>query len=98
MISIGIRELKSHLSQFIELVKNGENILITDHNKIVAELKSPEPTKILDNDVNKILTKLKNDGKIIPAKRKKKMIPIKCSTLIKQKDWWDLYQNSKKDI
>ncbi len=98
MISIGIRELKSHLSQFIELVKNGENILITDHNKIVAELKSPEPTKILDNDVNKILTKLKNDGKIIPAKRKKKMIPIKGITLIKQKDWWNLYQNSKKDI
>ena len=95
MISIGIRELKSHLSQFIELVKNGENILITDHNKIVAELKSPEPTKIMNSYVNKILTKLKNDGKIIPAKRKKKMIPIKGNTLIKKKDWWSLYQNSK---
>jgi antitoxin (DNA-binding transcriptional repressor) of toxin-antitoxin stability system len=98
MISIGIRELKSHLSQFIELVKNGENILITDHNKIVAELKSPESKKILDNGVNKILTKLKNDGKIIPAKRKKKMIPTKGNTLLNQKDWWSLYQNSKKDI
>ncbi len=95
MISIGIQELKSHLSQFIELVKNGENILITDHNKIVAELKSPEPTKILDNDLSKIFTKLKNHGKIIPAKRKKKMIPTKGNTLIKQKDWWSLYQNSK---
>jgi len=39
MISGGIRELKSHLSQYIELVKNGENIIITEHNKVVAELK-----------------------------------------------------------
>ena len=37
MITVGIRNLRNSLSKYIELAKNGETILITDHNKIVAE-------------------------------------------------------------
>ena len=98
MISVGIRELKSHLSQYIELVKNGENIIITEHNKVVAELKIPETHKAQENEVQKILNKLMDEGKIIPAKRKKEIISTKGKFLTKQKEWWSLYQNSKEEL
>jgi antitoxin (DNA-binding transcriptional repressor) of toxin-antitoxin stability system len=65
MISVGIRELKSHLSQYIELVKNGENIIITEHNKVVAELKTPEPNKAQENEVQKISIVPMNDNMVI---------------------------------
>ena len=38
MVTIGVRNLRNSLSMYIDMVKNGETVLITDHNKIVAEL------------------------------------------------------------
>ncbi|MCW7471556.1 type II toxin-antitoxin system Phd/YefM family antitoxin [Leptospira kanakyensis] len=99
MISVGIRELKSHLSQYIELVKNGENVLITEHNRVVAELKYPGKEES-NNNIQKILNKLANEGKLIPAKRKSTQISkIQKQNLNqkKQGDWWAIYQDSKED-
>ena len=36
MVSVGIRELKAKLSQYLERVRDGEEILITDRQKEVA--------------------------------------------------------------
>jgi antitoxin (DNA-binding transcriptional repressor) of toxin-antitoxin stability system len=99
MISVGIRELKSHLSQYIELVKNGENVLITEHNRVVAELKFPEKESS-NSKVQKILDKLTAEGKLIPAKRKSTIInklnkPENNGN--KLVDWWAIYQESKED-
>ncbi|PKA06467.1 type II toxin-antitoxin system Phd/YefM family antitoxin [Leptospira harrisiae] len=99
MISVGIRELKSHLSQYIELVKNGENVLITEHNRVVAELKYPGKEES-NNNIQKILNKLANEGKLIPAKRKSTQISkIQKQNLNQKKkgDWWAIYQDSKED-
>ena len=41
MVTVGIRNLKNSLSKYITLVKSGEKVIITDHNKIVAELIPP---------------------------------------------------------
>jgi prevent-host-death family protein len=38
MITVGIRNLRNSLSRYIDIVKKGERVLITDHNKIVAEI------------------------------------------------------------
>ena len=38
MTTVGIRNLKNSLSQYLNLVKTGERVIITDHNRIVAEL------------------------------------------------------------
>ncbi|EMJ87621.1 type II toxin-antitoxin system Phd/YefM family antitoxin [Leptospira meyeri] len=99
MISVGIRELKSHLSQYIELVKNGENVLITEHNRVVAELKYPGKEESTNN-IQKILNKLANEGKLIPAKRKATQISKTQKQNLspkKQADWWAIYQDSKED-
>ncbi len=42
MVTVGIRNLRNSLSKYIDLVKSGEKVLITDHKRIVAELKPAE--------------------------------------------------------
>ena len=41
MISVGIRELKDRLSEYLRMVRSGEEILVTDRGEAVAELRQP---------------------------------------------------------
>jgi antitoxin (DNA-binding transcriptional repressor) of toxin-antitoxin stability system len=43
MRAVGVRELKNRLSEYLRLVRNGEEILVTDHGEVVAELRQPSP-------------------------------------------------------
>jgi prevent-host-death family protein len=44
--TIGIRELKSRLSEVVRAVKAGEHVLVTDRGTVVAELVPPgRPTR-----------------------------------------------------
>ena len=36
--SVGIRELKAHLSAYIQHVKNGDIVIITEHGKPVGQI------------------------------------------------------------
>jgi prevent-host-death family protein len=40
----GVRELKDRLSEYLRLVRAGEEILITDRGEVVARLSPPETT------------------------------------------------------
>ncbi|HWW94253.1 MAG TPA: type II toxin-antitoxin system prevent-host-death family antitoxin [Vicinamibacteria bacterium] len=40
---VGVRELKNRLSQYLRMVRNGEEILVTDRGEMVAELRRPSP-------------------------------------------------------
>ncbi len=41
MKSVGVRELKNRLSEFLRVVRAGERVLVTDRGEIVAELSPP---------------------------------------------------------
>ncbi|MEW6365135.1 MAG: type II toxin-antitoxin system prevent-host-death family antitoxin [Acidobacteriota bacterium] len=41
MKAVGIREIKSRFSEYLRLVKGGEEILVTDRGEVVAELRRP---------------------------------------------------------
>jgi len=43
MRSVGIREMKNRLSEYLRLVAEGEVVLVTDHGRVVAQL-APPPT------------------------------------------------------
>ena len=43
MKAVGVRELKNRLSEYLRLVRNGEEILVTDRGQVVAELRQPSP-------------------------------------------------------
>ncbi len=39
--TVGIRELKNSLSEYIRRIRTGETVLVTDRGEIVAELSAP---------------------------------------------------------
>ncbi len=41
MRTVGIRELKNSLSEYLRRVRSGESVLVTDRGEIVAELAPP---------------------------------------------------------
>jgi prevent-host-death family protein len=41
METVGIRELRNRLSEYVRRVRDGETILVTSHGEPVAELRSP---------------------------------------------------------
>jgi antitoxin (DNA-binding transcriptional repressor) of toxin-antitoxin stability system len=41
MRTVGIRELKNRLSEYVQQVRAGESVLVTDRGEVVAELTAP---------------------------------------------------------
>ena len=56
----GVREIKSHLSAYLERVRDGEEIVITDRGRPIARLTSVEP------DVDRLQT-LIDQGVVSPS-------------------------------
>jgi antitoxin (DNA-binding transcriptional repressor) of toxin-antitoxin stability system len=69
MITVGVRDLKNQLSQYLKYVKNGEKVIITEHDRIIAELRGPQNEERLSS-IEEKLAQLSKEGLIIPAKRK----------------------------
>ncbi len=57
MKAMGIRELRDHLSEVIQLVVEGESVAITRHGRIVASI-MPVPQEPNNTDVGAILSDL----------------------------------------
>ncbi|MEX0875674.1 MAG: prevent-host-death protein [Actinomycetota bacterium] len=45
MIAVGLKVLKNKLSEYVRLAAGGETVLITDRQKVVAELVPPGSTR-----------------------------------------------------
>ena len=43
MRSVGLKVLKNKLSEYVRLAAGGETVLITDRDRVVAELRPPQP-------------------------------------------------------
>jgi prevent-host-death family protein len=62
MTRIGVRELRQHASRYLEKVKAGEVVEITERGTLVALLVSPTPA-VAERD------RLIASGRLVPAKR-----------------------------
>jgi prevent-host-death family protein len=69
MKSVGLKVLKNKLSEYVRLAAAGETVVITDRNRIVAEIVPPrrEPESIIERGVR--------EGWIRPAKRPFEPLP-----------------------
>jgi len=49
MKSVGIRNLKNQLSKYLDFVREGEVVYVTDRDEIIAEIRQPvsAPTRML---------------------------------------------------
>jgi antitoxin (DNA-binding transcriptional repressor) of toxin-antitoxin stability system len=45
MRSVGIKVLKNKLSEYVRLAAGGETVLVTDRDRVVAELVPPQPAR-----------------------------------------------------
>jgi antitoxin (DNA-binding transcriptional repressor) of toxin-antitoxin stability system len=43
MRAVGIKELKNRLSEYVRIAAAGERVLVTDRDRVVAELVAPQP-------------------------------------------------------
>ncbi len=50
MRSVGLKILKNKLSEYIRLAASGETVLVTDRDRVVAEIVPPQPGRKLMTD------------------------------------------------
>ena len=62
MKSVGVRELKNRLSEFLRDVRAGERVLVTDRGEVVAELSPPGQQGSREPDVPVALLGLARRG------------------------------------
>ena len=48
MKAVGIKNLKNRLSEYVRLVSSGETVLVTEHDRVVAELVPPQSGRALE--------------------------------------------------
>ncbi|MDR1100722.1 MAG: type II toxin-antitoxin system prevent-host-death family antitoxin [Treponema sp.] len=73
MITVGVRDLKNQLSQYLQYVKDGEKIIATEHNRIIAEIIVPEK-KNTNKSIEKNFEQLKREGKMILSRRNETLV------------------------
>lgn len=61
--TVGIAELRQNLSRYLRRVENGERLLVTDRNKVVAEL-GPAPS------TGEALDRLIAEGRVARPRRR----------------------------
>ena len=63
----GVRELRDHLSRYLEAVRDGQEVTVTDHGKAIARLVPLDQPRPLD--------RLIAEGLVTPARTPKRSRP-----------------------
>lgn len=50
MRSVGLKVLKNKLSEYVRLAAAGETVLVTDRERVVAEIGPPRPERVSPDD------------------------------------------------
>lgn len=66
MRSVGLKVLKNKLSEYIRLAAAGETVLVTDRDRVVAEIVPPQPNRKLLSD-EELIAKGVREGWLTPA-------------------------------
>jgi antitoxin (DNA-binding transcriptional repressor) of toxin-antitoxin stability system len=74
MVSVGVRDLKDQLLLYLQFVKNGESVIVTEHGKVIAEISTPRYPH--ESKVETEFQRLSREGVIILAKRDKSCVPL----------------------
>lgn len=101
MTTVGVRDLKNNLSKYLLLVKSGETIIITEHDKVIGEIK--KPSEFLQDSKKRAFAYLEEQskmGKIKLAKRNISQIEsiVKKNTQKTTKiDWEKIHKATRSD-
>jgi antitoxin (DNA-binding transcriptional repressor) of toxin-antitoxin stability system len=67
MKSVGVKQLKSRLSEYLRLVRSGETVLVTDRDEVIAELRPARRQAPSVDSLDEILDSLAERGEITRA-------------------------------
>lgn len=66
MRAVGLKILKNKLSEYVRLAREGETVLVTDRDRVVAELGPPRPDHT-GTVGNALLAEARRKGWVTPA-------------------------------
>ncbi|MEP7344783.1 MAG: type II toxin-antitoxin system prevent-host-death family antitoxin [Gemmatimonadaceae bacterium] len=72
MKTVGVKQLKARLSEYLRAVKRGDVVVVTERDTPIAELRAPRGHRDNAGDLRALLDGLAADGEITRASRKKK--------------------------
>jgi antitoxin (DNA-binding transcriptional repressor) of toxin-antitoxin stability system len=67
MKSVGVKQLKSRLSEYLRLVRSGETVLVTDRDEVVAELRPARRQLGTPDTLEELLDSLAERGEVTRA-------------------------------
>ncbi len=67
MKSVGVKQLKSRLSEYLRLVRSGETVLVTDRDEVVAELRPTRRQTVPAESPDELLDALAERGELTRA-------------------------------
>ncbi len=71
MRTVGIKQLKARLSEYLRAVRSGESVLVTDRDEVVAELRPVSRRPAPREGIEDVLQGLAERGEITRAVREK---------------------------
>ena len=81
MKAVGIKQLKSRLSEYVRLARAGETILVSDRDEVVAELGPPRHQRPEPESVDAALDRLAERNLVTRASQPKKSWTWKAPAL-----------------
>lgn len=72
MAEVGIRELRDHLSRYLDEVQQGNDVVVTDRGRAIA--------RILPMSGETTLDRLIREGRVTPAKTRARRLPTPIKT------------------
>lgn len=75
MKTVGVRELKNNLSAYLREVRRGVRVLVSDRNRVVAELREPQVDYEVGRRIDPRLAALIESGTVVPPSAAKGKLP-----------------------
>ena len=66
MKAVGVKQLKTRLSEYLRMVRNGETVLVTDRDEVVAELRPANRRRHAPDSTEEILELAAERGEYTP--------------------------------
>jgi antitoxin (DNA-binding transcriptional repressor) of toxin-antitoxin stability system len=67
MKSVGVKQLKARLSEYLRVVRSGKTVLVTDRDEVVAELRPARARATSPDSLEAVLDSLSERGELTRA-------------------------------
>lgn len=74
--TVGVKELKNKLSAYLREVRRGTKVLVSDRNRVVAELREPTTGYAVDDPMDPKLAEWIEAGIVTPPSVRKSRLPV----------------------